>query len=175
MKLIDLKGRKFGNLTVIKRDYEYSKNFKSKRPYWICECECGTRIVLSGSFLSSGRATSCEIRRKLENGESAFNMLFRNYSGHAKTKGLEFSLEKEDFKRLTKGNCFYCGAEPNYTAKKGKDIYIYNGVDRVNNAKGYCQDNVVSCCGICNHAKKGLSQESFLLWVQKIYNNIKEK
>ena len=166
-------GKKFGKLTVIERDYEYSKDFASKRPYWICKCECGKIIVLSSFYLVSGRATSCDIRRKLPSGESAFNMLFRNYSSGARARGLEFSLTKEEFRKLTQEKCTYCGDSPNYIAKKGKDKYVYNGIDRVDSRKGYSKENVVPCCGKCNNAKKEMSQKDFLLWVEKVYNYTK--
>ena len=38
----DLKGKKFGMLTVIKVDEE--KSLEKKRTYWVCECEC-TNII----------------------------------------------------------------------------------------------------------------------------------
>ena len=42
-KLIDLTGKKFGRLTVIKR---HSQNTKDNKPRWICECECGCSEVI---------------------------------------------------------------------------------------------------------------------------------
>jgi hypothetical protein len=45
-KLIDLTGKTFGRLTVLKR----GKN-KKIQPTWICQCECGTIVEVSGGNL----------------------------------------------------------------------------------------------------------------------------
>ena len=44
----------------------------------------------------------------------------------------------------------------------------YNGIDRVNPALGYVEDNVVTCCKICNIAKHDLRLEEFLAWIEKL-------
>jgi hypothetical protein len=48
--------------------------------------------------------------------------------------------------------------------------YLYNGLDRVDNTKGYIISNIVSCCGQCNRAKGILSQEEFLQWLKRASN-----
>lgn len=56
--LIDLTGRTFGRLKVIKRvtgDGGYSQ----PRPRWLCECECGNKAVVLGANLRSGMTRSC--------------------------------------------------------------------------------------------------------------------
>ena len=71
-----------------------------------------------------------------------------------------------EFKILTKENCHYCGAEPSAAGKRTTgnrtSNYTYNGLDRKDNKKGYEKDNVVPCCGICNHAKHTMNYEDFL-------------
>lgn len=50
-KLIDLTGKKFGRLTVIKR---HPQNTKDNKPRWICECECGcSEVIVQGGHLRS--------------------------------------------------------------------------------------------------------------------------
>jgi hypothetical protein len=49
--------------------------------------------------------------------------------------------------------------------------YAYNGIDRVDNFKGYEIDNCVPCCYICNYAKRDMSKDQFLAWVKRIYMN----
>lgn len=48
-----------------------------------------------------------------------------------------------------------------------------NGIDRVDNNKGYTLNNCVPCCKTCNQAKHRLSQEYFIEWVEKIYKHLK--
>lgn len=55
MKFIDLTGKKFGRLTVIK----YMNNSK-----WLCKCDCGNeKIVISGD-LTRGHTVSCGCFKK---------------------------------------------------------------------------------------------------------------
>jgi len=53
--------------------------------------------------------------------------------------------------------------------------YIYNGLDRIDNEKGYLLDNVTPCCKICNQAKHALSLDDFLAWCQRLINFQKGK
>jgi hypothetical protein len=54
-KLIDLTGRQFGKLTVVRRDGSdrYSK------PKWLCRCDCGREATVLGLCLKNGRTRSC--------------------------------------------------------------------------------------------------------------------
>lgn len=54
MKLIDLTGKKFGKLTVIKK--EKSKN---NHTMWLCKCDCGKEKIVGGNELKSGNTKSC--------------------------------------------------------------------------------------------------------------------
>lgn len=55
--LIDLTGRKFGHLTVIKR----GENDKYNKPQWLCQCDCGNLDLklISGNSLTTGKTMSC--------------------------------------------------------------------------------------------------------------------
>ena len=53
-KFIDLTGRKFGRLTVLRR----GRNCGASAG-WICECDCGTIRNVSGSHLRNGHTKSC--------------------------------------------------------------------------------------------------------------------
>jgi hypothetical protein len=105
--------------------------------------------------------------------------LYQNYQNGAKSRGLEFSLTFEEFVDLTGKDCSYCGALPQnkYPSRqaKGQDnplkYYYYNGLDRVDPKLGYILDNVQPCCADCNYAKSDLTEEEFLILVEKIYKN----
>lgn len=58
-KIIDLTGKKFNHLTVIKLDIE--KNKEEEKTFWICECDCSehTRISVEAYNLKSGHTQSC--------------------------------------------------------------------------------------------------------------------
>ena len=56
--LIDLSGKIFGTLQVLKRDETKPKGHQQP-VYWICKCECGNIISVLGSHLKSGHTSSC--------------------------------------------------------------------------------------------------------------------
>jgi hypothetical protein len=105
---------------------------------------------------------------KLPEGESAFNLLYATYRFQAEKRNLEFSLTKEDFARLTSGDCFYCGDAPKQTIQSKNGVYIYNGIDRLENDLGYVNHNSVSCCGPCNLMKRMMSIQDFVARCQRI-------
>lgn len=51
--MLDLVGKKFGLLTVVKKDHDQN--------LWLCRCECGNQIAVAASQLtgSNGHITSC--------------------------------------------------------------------------------------------------------------------
>lgn len=60
--LKDLTGRKFGRLTVVKRDITRDKSESKKgNAHWLCKCDCGNPNLSSvtGYQLTSGRTLSC--------------------------------------------------------------------------------------------------------------------
>lgn len=52
---VDLIGKKFGRLTVIKR----VENDKYSAVRWLCKCDCGGETVTSSGHLNSGHTKSC--------------------------------------------------------------------------------------------------------------------
>lgn len=55
-KFVDLTGRTFGLLTVIKR----TEDIKPGRPMWLCQCQCGNTTVVSSTGLTKPNGTkSC--------------------------------------------------------------------------------------------------------------------
>ena len=173
-ELIDLTGKKFGKLTVIERSF--NGNFNQTR--WLCKCDCGNEVIVQSENLRNGVTKSCNCLRgefnKLNPGLSSMRMAMMNYKNGAKTRRLKYNLTEEQFKEITQQDCYYCGAEPNNKSEhKGHNgIYIYNGLDRIDNKKGYTIDNVVPCCWICNIAKHNLTLQEFKDWIRKVYKRL---
>lgn len=99
---------------------------------------------------------------------TAFRNVLSYYKSGAKRRGLEFQLTDDDFKLLTQSCCTYCGSGPKSIVKSATEIYIYTGLDRRDNEKGYTCENTIPCCTLCNWMKRNLSYESFLKHVIKI-------
>lgn len=78
---------------------------------------------------------------------------------------------------MSQRSCFYCGLkssnEKRDKKKNGKyisdEIIKYNGIDRIDNTKGYTKDNIVACCKHCNYAKRSMTTKEFLSFVKRIY------
>lgn len=167
-------GIKFNKLTAL--------NFverKNKRTYWNFKCECGKEKVYSIDNLKTNNCKNCGCERKIKDLNKknySFLELLRNYKKSAFERGFEFNISTEDFEKLTKGNCYYCGIKPSKSIKiRSHNEYLYNGIDRKNNAIGYEIDNIVSCCEICNKAKRNLSIYDFENWISRLtkYQNNK--
>jgi hypothetical protein len=52
---LDLKGRTFGRLTVLKR----VANTPAGKTKWLCRCECGNEATVTGSNMINGFTNSC--------------------------------------------------------------------------------------------------------------------
>lgn len=57
---IDETGKKYGKLTVVKRE----QNTLHGTAQWLCQCECGNTKVCRGQDLRSGRKTNCGCEKK---------------------------------------------------------------------------------------------------------------
>lgn len=55
MRMHDLKGQKFGMLTVIER----TENNANNKVMWRCKCDCGKETIVIGSRLYTGKTKSC--------------------------------------------------------------------------------------------------------------------
>ena len=173
---IDIVGRKFGKLQVL--EYSHTQNSKA---FWRCLCDCGNLKTTDYGSLKYGNVKSCGClksdARKGKYGMSAFRFVLYSYKRNAKIRSLDFLISDDEFLRLSLLNCFYCGASPS-NIQRGKRLfgeYKYNGIDRLDNNKGYIEGNVVPCCGICNKAKRDLSYDDFISWVNRLSDNMMSK
>lgn len=171
-KAIDLTGQRFGMLQVLKRNGTEKCRGNA---LWICQCDCGMLTTTRSSFLRNGVTKSCGCFRntRLIENDTSFNTLFYIYGKDAKKRGYEFQLSKETFSEFTKKNCSYCGCEPSLLYKHNKKIddsrgYIYNGIDRKDNSKGYTLENCVTCCKTCNVMKGAMDLKEWEKWVERI-------
>ena len=131
---------------------------------------CRRCAALNGSSAVKGKPA----HNRLPDDVGSFNNLYSRYRSSANLRGIPFNLSKEEFRVLTKGNCHFCGIEPSTKAPTPNktsraDVYIYNGIDRVDNTKGYEAGNMVSCCGYCNKMKGPLPLDKFFNLVSNIY------
>lgn len=65
-RLIDLAGKRFGRLTVI-RKVDHPLKVKNRKRYWLCKCDCGNLKVILGLNIRKGYTKSCGCLRKKKN------------------------------------------------------------------------------------------------------------
>lgn len=63
----------------------------------------------------------------------------------AKRRGINFKLQFSTFSTLRVKACFYC--------QKVAAKSYGGGLDRIDNEKGYIENNVLPCCGNCNRLR----------------------
>lgn len=188
----NLVGRTFNRLTVLEQaEYSYYGN-TDRKANWRCLCVCGKECIVLAHKLKSGHTKSCgcyktEVSRK-DPIQTCWDKYVYTYSKNAKNRGYDWNLTIDEVKNLASQNCYYCNNEPvEYTlAKKSylrqlnkvgckidqefanSKVIFTNGLDRVNNDKGYSANNVVPCCAICNSAKSDHSEEEWNAWLDRI-------
>lgn len=184
MRKRDIAGMRFGRLVAISSirvskygDYE-----------WLCECDCGNTKIARLCHLQNGNIQSCgcfriesarnnlverNIAIRYEYGVAAQKSLYRSYKNGAVERDLEFSLPFDYFVEITSSACQYCGIPPSmiYRPKRVRMYgeYNYNGIDRIDNSRGYIIGNCVPCCKHCNYAKHTMTLEEFKGWVFRVY------
>ena len=188
--LDNLKKRVFHHLKVVRRVKNKTYGKKQYAIRWLCKCVCGKTRVVSAGALRDGLTKSCGCQNfttkhgnmKYDPTEAVYRAKASNYKSHAKRRGIPWRLSVTLATRLLKSRCHYCGATPknryqlsrnrrsHLTLRQtGKDVIVlWNGIDRINNNRGYYKNNVVACCTICNQAKRDLSMGKFTAWLNQL-------
>jgi hypothetical protein len=88
------------------------------------------------------------------------HVLWNQYVKSAQKRKIDFTISKALFQTLILKPCFYCQHQ-----KEGEA----NGLDRLNNNAGYVEDNIVSCCELCNNLKGSQHPQEFIDKMQAIH------
>jgi hypothetical protein len=183
---INLVGRKFNLLTVLE---EVGRD-KHGSVLWKCKCDCGGETILSTHLIYKGYIKSCgclmhashimsaearmkiSIARKFDIKDLTLITKIRQIKRGAERRNIEYLLSDEVVNGLIYSPCFYCGYIPEGThSNKLGEYNIINGIDRVDNSKGYIEGNVVASCRDCNVKKKDITIDM----IEKIYKFVHNK
>ena len=169
-------GNTYGRLTVLSFSHYSGKH----RRHYLCRCSCGQEKTVQGTLLKSGNTRSCgclawETRRatRLPNNAGVINQIILQYKHHARDRGIEFLLSRDEVDAILRLPCHYCGVVGG-NLKRSKNCpegFRYNGIDRIDSAQPYTPSNVAPCCGVCNIAKGTRSRDDFLSWADRITNH----
>jgi hypothetical protein len=184
----DLSGKTFGKLKVLAFSHA-----KGGVRYYACKCSCGNPCVANSKSLKTGSTKSCgclrkdhakslnEARRDPQPWAQEMKVYVYHLGVDRKSRrhlAVSWALTLEGYVRLSQSKCFYCGCDPagkpSTKSLKAAGI-LKNGIDRVDNRKGYTPGNCVSCCGPCNREKGGRSVREFLESTWRRYQHLVAK
>lgn len=165
----EMVGKRFNNLVV--------KSHVGRKEGYLCICDCGNTTIQRSNVLKSGKVKGCGClnaaprpnKRKPEF-YSVKKKFYDNYRSSAKRRNHVFELSVEQFFELMDLPCYYCGTEKSLKSHRQNYEYFHNGIDRMDNTKGYTLKNSVTACKICNNSKATLSLESWNKWLDTIEN-----
>jgi hypothetical protein len=167
---------RYNNLITIKR----INNNKFGCIQWLCVCDCGKERIVKAYVLYNGKIKDCGCKiekiKRYDSEACAKKALYYSYKNGKKAKTVGFDIREEDFFKITKMDCFYCNTAP-FTIKinyknNWKSVYLYNGLDRIDNTKGYFLSNVRPCCKWCNFSKRDMIEKDFIAWINRIQSNL---
>jgi len=169
----ELAGMGFGNLLVI----EDTGKRKSRRPIWRCECVCGAVVEILGKYLINGDTKSCGCYAKgnAHNRDAVGEItksIWTPIERQATRRGIPFQLTREEAWKLFELQDRKC-ALTGYPIKFSVNIrdqrdHQTASLDRVDNTKGYCIDNVQWVHKKINIMKNIMSNAELVTWSKRI-------
>lgn len=187
MKAKDWTNQKIHRLTFIKP----TSGRRGGKILWEAQCECGKIITILPNTALTGNNISCGCWKKRHQSEMCGKAGEKSRkhspivsSARAVWRMCYRDCDFELFLRLSQQPCYYCGIgssktyniadkpSTGYTSKRQKEegTFTHNGLDRLDNSKGHVEGNVVSCCSLCNYAKRTLTVGEFLAHIERMYN-----
>lgn len=155
----------------IKLRYENGKSYVK----WLVECNtCKNKTwKFSNTFnkLKFGCKICYDNSMKKFDGSSAISKAYISLKNNAIPRGYSVDIDKQVFYEIASQPCYYCGAEPpeKNGVKEWNGTAKINGIDRVDNSKGYTIENSVSCCYDCNQMKSNRTLDNFMKKIKEIY------
>jgi hypothetical protein len=180
VKLIDLAGRRFGRLTVLRQGDSHRTSGGHQVVRWECVCSCGNKTLVRGGFLASGTTSSCgcfRVASRIENGRARRqhglhgSSIYRSWSG---MKARCFNPDDPAYSRYGGRGITVCsflaqsaahlasilGPRPQGRETSGRPKWT---IDRTNNSMGYW-------CGACDECQS-LNRVLNIRWATSTQQN----
>jgi len=177
---IDLTGKKFGKLTVVRL---LAQRSSSKARMWLCSCDCGGAKIVRKNSLTAGMTKTCGCgahpnRQNNVNwrGYEEISLdFFTTVKRNAESRGIEFSLTIEYLWNLyiaQNKKCSLSGLPISFGAKRATTTV---SVDRIDSLRGYVEGNVQWVHKKINIMKNVYSQEEFIILCKQVVKHTKGK
>lgn len=137
-------------------------------------CRCGIERIISYAALKNNRTKSCgcykQYKAEVCKSQRQLYTVLDYYKRSAAYKSKVWGLTDKEATDLFQLPCAYCKRISTRIHKyNGNSEYMHlNGIDRIDNAKGYLPGNVNPCCRDCNRAKTNRTMEEFSAWVLRL-------
>ena len=159
-------GRKYQHASILRHLGNYVYEFK---------CQCGKLFTKAAKRIHARSNCGCLNNQYKPVNAVGVNTVYSTYKDNAHRHRRPFELDKSTFASLLAGNCAYCSDPPSGKIILSGDgrVFMYNGIDRLDNTEGYVQGKVVTCCNRCISLKNKYSYAEFTNIVKRIYENLK--
>lgn len=184
----NIRDQKYNYLTAIEPIFQYKREW-----VWVCMCDCGEETNVRISKLKNGTTKSCGCFKN-KNLLPKFGNEHKNWLGHkdlsmsfysrmkqtAEQRKIEFNVSIKYLYELfceQGGKCAYTGENiflpKNVRQLRGENNETIASLDRIDNDKGYIEDNLHWVCKRVNYMKHTMQDDYFLMWIKKIYEHKK--
>ena len=165
----DLTGETFHSWTVLER----AANGSNKRTRWKCRCKCGRKGIVAAGDLKYGSHKSCG---KCHYHAFIQDSFWGEYKKQAKRRNKIFLLTKDYMMNLWEqqdGKCAISG-EILFMPEKAREQRgpkCTASIDRIDNSKGYIEDNVQWVLKSVNRMRREYSMEEYIQVCKKVAKN----
>lgn len=169
-KVSDLRGQ-HGDYDALK--FKRTKG-RQPRTYWLLKCRhCGRKKWSFAGNIKLGLALRCpcQIRELARHNTASFwRNYVKMYVNGAKSRQLAWRLSSKKVQALALKDCHYCGQSPESRRMHWRSYCVVpvNGLDRLDNTRGYTPENTVPCCKRCNRMKLDLKLVDFVEHCAKV-------
>lgn len=174
---VQLTNQRFGKLFVLEQG-----PILNRRTSWKCKCDCGNISYPSTYALTKGNTNSCGCNRKVRKHLSKLwrgigdmsASVWSSIKNKAKSRNLIVNISFDFiWKLFLKQNrkCALSGQEIYFKSKKDKTISL----DRIDNSKGYTEDNVQWVHKDINWMKQDFDEKYFIKTCSLIHNEVIKK